>query len=171
MVTADLSGVAFFAPIAAFLLVFLVSFAIFHKTGVLGESKWLNLFISFIIATLFVSFAGGRVYVQTIIPWIAIALICLVFLLAILGFIGKDVDFMKKGVGIAFIIILGVIFLISAFFVFSEVLVRYLPGPTFGQGASPDERYFLSWLYSPRIAGAILLIIISALVSWILVKK
>jgi hypothetical protein len=171
MATADLSGIAFFAPIAAFLLVFLVSFAIFHKTNILGESKWLNLFISLIISSLFVSFAGGRLYVQTIVPWIAIALVCLVFLLAILGFVGKDVDFMKKGVGIAFVVILGIIFLISAFFVFSEVFIKYIPGPTFARGSSPEERYFLSWLYSPRIAGAIILIVISAIVSWILVKK
>jgi hypothetical protein len=168
---ADLTGISYFAPIAAFLLVFLVSFAIFHKTTLLGESKWLNLFVSLVISSLFISFAGAGTYVQTIVPWVAIALVCLVFLLALTGFVGKDVQFMNKGIGIAFVVILGIIFLVSAFFVFSEVFIKYIPGPTFGYGASANERYFLSWLYSPRIGGAIILIVISAIVSWILVKK
>ena len=168
---ADLSSITFFAPIAAFLLVFIVSFAIFAKTKVLGENKFVQIFLSFIIAVLFISAAGVRVYTQVIIPWIAVLLISLVFILAITGFIGKDLNFMNKGIGIAAVIILALIFVISAFFVFSNIISSYLPGPSYGNGADPQLIFFLDWIYSPRIIGAILLVVISAIVSWVLVRK
>jgi hypothetical protein len=163
----DISGISYFAPIAAFLLVFIVSFAIFHKTKILGESKFIQIFISFIIAVLFVSAAGVRVYTQVIIPWVAVLLISLVFIMAITTFIGKDMEFLHKGIGIGAVILLAIIFLVSAFFVFSHVITSYLPGQNFGSGADPNVITFLDWLYSPRVIGAILLVIISAAVSWI----
>ena len=167
---ADLSSITYFAPIAAFLIVFLISYAIFAKTKLLGESKWLNLFISFLIATVFISAAGATTYVQTVIPWAAILLITLVFILMITGLVGKSTEFMSKGIGVVFVIILGLVFLISAFFVFSHILAGYLPGPNFGYKADPQAIFYLSWLYSPIVLGAILLVIISAVVTWVLVK-
>lgn len=166
---ADVSAITYFAPIAAFLIVFVISFAIFAKIKLLGESKFVNIFISFLIAAIFVSAAGARQYVQTIIPWIAVLLIALVFILAITGFIGKEAAF-TKGIGIGFIVLFGLVFLVSAFVVFSNILVNYLPGPFFGRDLNPEAEFALSWFYSPRVAGAILLIIVSAAVSWILVK-
>jgi len=166
---ADISAITYFAPIAAFLIVFIISFAIFWKIKILGDSQFVNIFVSFLIAAIFVATAGARQYVQVIIPWIAILLVALVFVLAITGFIGKEVAF-TKGIGIAFLILFGLVFLISAFVVFSNLIVGYLPGPLFGWNTDPNTTYALSWLYSPRVAGAILLVIISAIVSWILVK-
>jgi len=168
--TSEISAIAYFAPIAAFLIVFVISFAIFAKTKLLGENNYINIFVSFLIAAIFVSAAGARQYVQTIIPWIAILLITLVFFLAILGFIGEPAESLTKGVGIAFIILLGLVFLISAFFVFSDIIIKYLPGPSFGMNANPNATFFLSWLYSPRVVGAAILIAVSAVVSWILAK-
>ena len=165
----DTSAITYFAPIAAFLIVFAISYAIFWKIKLLGESQFVNLTVSFLIAAVFVSAAGARQYVQVIIPWIAVLLVALVFILAITGFIGKEAAF-TKGIGVAFIILFGLIFLVSAFVVFSNLLVGYLPGPFFGRNVTPEAEFALSWLYSPRVAGAILLIAVSAVVSWILVK-
>jgi hypothetical protein len=167
---ADLAGIAFFAPIAAFLIVFIVIFAILSKFKLIGENQWLNLFISFLIATIFVSTAGAVTYIQTIIPWFAVLLISLFLLLLMTGFIGKPVEFMNKGVGVAFVIILGLVFIVSGFFIFSDIIISYLPGPAFGSGENFEATILLDWLYSPRIAGAILLIAISAIVSWVLVR-
>ncbi|MFH1425135.1 MAG: hypothetical protein ABIG28_00180 [archaeon] len=166
----DLTAITYFAPIAVFLIVFVVIFAILFKTKLLGESKWLSLFISFLISTLFISAGGAITYIKTITPWFAVLIISLVFLLTLTGFVGKPSEFMNKGIGIVFVIILALVFLISAFIVFSSSIFPYLPGPGFGSGSSTETTIALDYLYSPRIAGAIILIILSAIVSWILVK-
>jgi len=167
---ADLSAITYFAPIAAFLIVFIVLFAVLTKTKLLGDNKWVVLFVSFLIASIFVSVAGARQYIQTIIPWFAVLIVSLFLILILVGFIGKPAAFLNKGVGVAFVILLAIAFLISGFMIFSNVLVSYLPGPGFGTGDNFEATIALDWLYSPRVAGAILLILISAGVSWILVK-
>lgn len=168
---AEISAIAYFAPIAAFLLVFIVSFAILAKTKLLGESNFVQLFISLLISALFVSAIGVREYVQTIVPWFAVLLISLFLVLALVGFVGKPAEFMQKGIGIVFVVLLGFVFLVSAFVVFSDVLVNYIPGPFYGAGGDVRALLFTDWLYSPRVLGALSLIIISAVVSWILVKS
>jgi len=168
--TADLTAVTYFAPIAAFLIIFIVAYAIFAKTKLLGENNWLNIFVSFLIATLFVSVSGAQTYVRTVVPWFAVLMVTFVFILAIVGLIGKPMESLNKPIGIIFIVILGLVFLISAFFVFSDLFISYLPGPGFGMDGDPKTVYFLDWVYSPRVAGAALLIILSAVASWVLVK-
>jgi hypothetical protein len=170
MAAADLSGISFFVPIAAFLIVFIVVFLVLKKTKLLGEHDWVLLFISFLMAIIFVSVAGARQYIQTIVPWFAVLIISLVFLLLIVGFVGKPTEFLTKGIGIAFVIFLALVFLITGFFIYSSALAHYLPGPGFGTGDNLEATMFLDWVYTPRVGGAILLIIISAGVSWILVK-
>ncbi len=167
---ADTSAIAYFAPIAAFLVVFIVVYAVLLKTKILGDSKWVSLFVSFLIASIFISIAGARQYVQTVIPLFAILIVSLVFLLMLVGIIGKPAESFHKGIGLAAIIIFALVFLIAGFVLFSHLIVGYLPGATFGYNANPDALPALDWLYSPRVAGAILLVIISAAVSWVLVK-
>jgi hypothetical protein len=166
---ADLSGITFFVPIAAFLLVFLVSYAILFKSKLI-ENQWLLIFFSFLVASIFIASVGTTSFVISMVPWVAILLLSLFFILAIVGFVGKDADFMKKGIGYFAMFALGLIFLVSAFFVFSNILVPLLPGPGFGEGVNGNAFVLLSWLYSPRVAGAILLLVISAVVSYVLVK-
>src|SRR3989344_383893 len=116
----DLSGITLIAPIIAYLLVFLVSAAILFKTEVLGENRWVQIFVSLLIASLFVAFAGTREYVLTIVPWFAVLVISLFFVLFLVGFLGGGADFMKKGIGVVVIVIIGLIFLVSGFVVFSD---------------------------------------------------
>ena len=119
---ADVSALGYFAPIAAFLLVFVVVFAVLYKLKLVGDSKWVQLFISLLIASIFVSAAGTKDYVLTVIPWIAVLIISLFFILLLTGFIGEGAK-MGKGLGIAILIILALIFLVSAFVVFNDVLL------------------------------------------------
>ena len=168
---ADLNAIGFFAPIAAFLLVFLVVYAVLSRSKLLGEdNKWLNLFISLFIASIFVSAAGVTRLVQTVVPWFAVLFISLFLVLMLTRFVGKDVAFMEKGAGIVAVVVLGIVFLVSSFVVFSDVLFNYLPGPGFGTGGNLETLYLLDYLYSPRVTGAVLLIILSALVSFVLVR-
>jgi hypothetical protein len=161
---ADVSAVTYFAPIAAFLVVFLVSFAVFHKFKLLGESKWLNLFVSLIVAVLFISVASLRLYVQVITPWFGALLVSLFFMLVLLNFSGgKEAPGWLRGF---FVIGALLIFLISGIVIFSDSLAPWLPGTPESFG-NP----FTSWLYSPPVIGAVILIVIAAAVSWALIKK
>ncbi len=154
----DISGISYFAPLLAFLVVFVIVFALMNKTKLLGENVFIQLFVSFLISTIFISGAGVRDYVLTITPWFAVLVISLFFVLFVIGFVGKPAEFMQKGTGITFVILLIVIFLFSGFVVFSEFLLPFLPG-------GPR-----SWIYSTRVVGALLLIVISFIVSWVLVR-
>ncbi len=155
----DISGISYFAPLLAFLVVFVIVFALLNKTKLLGENAFIQLFVSFVIGTIFVSAAGVRDYVLTITPWFAVLIVSLFFVLFVIGFVGKPAESMTKGVGIVFILLLIIIFLFSGFVVFSEFLIPYLPGGP------------ASWIYSSRVVGALLLLVISAIVSWILVRR
>ena len=167
---ADVSGITYFAPLLAFLIVFIILFALLKKTSLLGDETFIHLFISFIIATIFVSAAGVRNYVLTIVPWLAVLIIALFFILFLLSFVGKSTEFMHKGIGITFIILLAIVFLVSGFIVFSESIYPYLPG-NYGTGDDPNLLSLLGWLYSGRVVGALSLVAVSALVSWVLVRE
>tara|TARA_Y100000310_G_scaffold302882_1_gene340701 strand:- start:3165 stop:3683 length:519 start_codon:yes stop_codon:yes gene_type:complete len=168
---ADISAIAFFAPIAGFLLVFIVIYAILARAKILGDDKiWLNLFVALFIASIFVSVVGVRQLVQTIVPWFAVLFISLFLILLLTKFVG-NIEFMEKGIGIAFVILLGIVFLVSAFVVFSDVIVKYVPGPGYGFGGDDNVLTITDWIYSPRVGGAILLVLISAVVAWVLVKS
>jgi hypothetical protein len=166
----DLAGFSYFAPILAFLIVFIIMFALLHKTKLLGEVVWFNLFISLFVAAIFVSAAGVRDYVLTITPWFGALVVSLFFILFIVGFAGKDVEFLHKGIGIFFVIVLILVFLVSGFIVFSDVLLPYLPGSS-GAGADPGVFSLTREIYGTRVFGAILLVAISAVVSWVLVRS
>ena len=168
MAVADVSFITYFAPIFAWLLVFVVMFALLVKSKILGESPGANFFVSFVIASLFVSAAGATDYVLQVTPWFAILLVSLFLVLILMGFVGELK--WNKGIGIVFVILLGIVFLVSAFGIFSHVISPYLPGNS-GYGGNPDVLFLTDWLYSPRVAGAILLIIVSAIATWVLTKK
>lgn len=167
--TVDVSGISYFVPVISFILVFVVTYAILNKTK-LFENKGIELFVSFLISTLFISAVGTVNYIETIVPWFAILLISLFFILMLTGFIGDKVDFLKKGFGILFVVLLFVVFLVSAFFVFSSSISPYLPGGD-REGADPYVLNATSWIFSSKFGGAFVLILVSALVSWILVKS
>ena len=155
-------------PILSFLVVFIICFAVLARIKILG-SKFLELLVSFIIAIIFVSAVGPRNYILAIIPWFAILIVGLFLVMVLTGFVGKDLIFMNKGIGIAFVVLLLIAFVVSIFFVFSSYLGPYLPFSS-GAGGSSGGLAFANWLYSPRVAGAILLLAISFVVSWFLVK-
>ena len=164
----DISGISYFAPLLAFLVVFVIVFALMNKTKLLGENVFIQLFVSFLISTIFISGAGVRDYVLTITPWFAALIVSLFFLMFILAFVGKPLDDWNKGIGILFVIVLIIVFLISGFVVFSDFIMPYLSGE--------NSEGTIGWLfnqsiYNSRVFGALLLVVVSALVSWVLMRK
>ena len=164
----DLSGFSFFIPLLTFLIVFLISYAVFAKME-LFENKFWQLFVSLLISIVFVTASGPAMFVSTIIPWFAVFLVAFVLVLALLGF-AKAGKGWETGMGKAFVIGLLVIFVISGIFVFSSYISPYLPWNS-GYGGNPDVLTVTSWIYQPRVYGALLLIVVAGLVSYILAKK
>lgn len=165
----DISGIYFFMPVFSFLFVFLIVYAILARTKILGESGFVNLLVSFIMAIIFMSFSSLELYVKTIVPW-AIVLLVIVFLVLLLaGMSTKDLGkIMTNKFAWAIIIILLIIFLISAIKVFNPVFHPDLV-ITSGEGTSLVEQ--IAYSLDGRVTGTILLIIIALAVSWILTRK
>jgi len=169
MTQLDVSAFEYFLPILSFLVVFFVSFFAISKSKII-ENKFTESLLSFIIAIVFVAVTPLRNFVLTIIPWFAVVLVGAFLIFTLGGFLGKDA--LPKGAGKAFVWILAVVFIVTAFFVFSYYIIPYLPGYTglSGNPGNPVVLRGLSLLYSPKVAGALLVLGIGALVSWIVVK-
>lgn len=155
MTSVDLSLIQNYLPILSFLLVFVVVFAMLAKYKILGESKFVNLFVSFLIAAIFVSLTSAREYVISITPWFAVFVIVSLFILSLVGFSGKIPEVFTKGVGIVISIGLIIVFLVSAYYTFSS---------------EPFLVQLGAWISKPSVYGILLLVVLSAIVSWVLIK-
>ena len=119
----DISGIYFFMPVFSFLFVLLIVYAILAKTNILGESQFINVLISFIIAVVFMSFSSLELYVTTILPWTVVLLVCILLVLLVAGLSTKELSkIMTTQFAWVAIAILIVIFLIAAIYVFNPVL-------------------------------------------------
>ena len=137
------------------MIVFLLTFAVFQKAKIFDHKGW-QIFTSFLIATLFISAVDPTKYVSAIVPWFAVFIVAFVLIMVLVGFIGADkIPGISKGIGIFFVFALLAMFLISGVFVFSSY-----------KGFS----FIWDWVSSPRIYGALALLIISGLISWFLAR-
>jgi len=169
---ADVSAFTYFAPLLSFLIVFTITAVLLYRTKVLGESSWLVVFVSFLISVVFVTAASVRQVVLDVIPWFVVLLLALFFMMMLIKFVGtKTDDVFGKHVGWIFVVAVIVLFLVAGIKVFAAVFYPYLPGPYFGQGGDPQLTYFFSWIYSPQIFGAILLLLVGGAVSWFLARN
>lgn len=165
----DITGISYFLPVISFLVIFVISFAVMSKIK-FPENKFLQALVAFLIATLFISVGGARSYIENVTPWFAVILICLFLMLLVIGLAGKDLEKWGGVFGKIFVVILFVVFVIAALFVFSSYIAPYLPW-TAAYGSTKASSTLGDWLYSSHIGGSILLLIISALVAWLLVKS
>lgn len=164
----DVSGLSFFMPIFSFFLVFIIVYSILFATKIIGESKWLILFVSFIIAVIFISFSPASLFVQEVVPWVAILLVIVFLVLLVLMFQGsKGVIGNKTFAGIL-IALLIIIFILVAIKVFNPIFKPVLPG-------TPVENDFWAsvknFLYSGKFLGSALLIALAYIVAKIITKK
>jgi len=152
--SASLSAIGYFMPVFAFLLVFIVVYALLAKTKILGESSWIMLFISFVLSSFFIVEASLVEFIEFSSAWFS-ALVILVFLvLLLLAFMpGKEpLGFLSKSAWFSWVF-LGVIialFVVSAAYVFNWAV---------NWGMVRD------WFYSDWF-GMVLLLVIAGVVSW-----
>lgn len=120
---AELSTINWFLPIFAFLLVFVVVYAILKKTEILGDNSTVSLFISLIIAAFFIVQTQLVDFVVLTSSWMAVIAIILFFLFLALAFIpGKNnLDFITKGnwFGIVVFVLMIIFFLVASGYIFS----------------------------------------------------
>lgn len=159
MAGASLSAIGYFMPIFAFLLVFIVIYALLVKTKVLGESSAVMLFISFILSSFFIVETSLVEFVEFSSAWFSAFIVGLFFLIVILAFIpGIDLgDFFGKNNWFAWVLLVLVVvfFITSSAYVFNWV---------FNWGM------LWNW-FSSDWFGMILLIVIALVVSFVLTKK
>ena len=156
----DISGVSYFMPIIGFLFVFTIVYALLAKLKLLGENKFINLLVAFIVAIIFSAMSSAQEYVETVTPWFVVLMIALFFVLILVGFRGMDYEkFFTPGVMWVFIAVLIVIFLIAAIKVFPTV---------FGDLWDQVTDFVTN---EARIAGAIILLIVAALAAWVITRK
>lgn len=163
----DISGINFFMPVFSFLFVFILVYALLAKTKIIGDNKFVLLLISFIIAVVFMSFSSLELFVRTIIPWFVVLVIA-VFLILIIGFFSSKSWVPKSGFAWVIIVVLLVIFLISAIYVFNPVFHPDL-GVTSGESTSLLQQ--IRGYMDGGVVGSIILIIIAIIVAWVITKK
>ena len=151
----DISGFSYFMPIFGFLFVFVIVYALLAKTKILGDNKFINVLISFIISIIFSLMLPAQEYVEIVTPWFAILAISLFFILILIVLSQSKIEsIMKPGFVWVFIIILILVFLFSAVkvFAFWNPIFEFI-----------DTR--------GRVFGGILLLVIAGFVAWVITKK
>lgn len=151
-----IEGINFFMPIFAFLFVFVLVFALLVKTKILGDNKFVHIFISFIMAIFFVVNASLVDFIRLNTAWFAVFLICIFFIFLLIGFTHGKVEILQqKWVGWTLIVGLLVFFVISSSFVFNWAI----------------NLEALNGWFDLRWVGFGFLLIVALVASWLLTKK
>lgn len=152
-------AVSYFLPVFAFLLVFIVVYALLKKTEILGGSEPVMIFISFILASFFIVEASLVEYVKFSGAWFAVIIIAVFFLVLIFGLLPGDNPFgevnKKSWIGWVVVGLIVALFVISSAYVFHWAV----NWDTLSHWADSD------WF------GMVLLLIIAALVAWKIAGK
>ena len=155
---AELSALGWFFPIFAFLLVFIIIYAVLKKIDIV-ESGGVRLFISLIIASFFVVQTQLVDFVMLTSSWIAVIAVVLFFLFVVMAFIpgDKGFDFIKEKswFGIVLLIIMVIIFLVASGLIFNWAV----------------NWEFLRNLANKEWFGFLILIIIAAITAAVISKK
>ena len=154
---ASVSAIGYFMPIFAFLLVFIVIYALLKNTKVLGTSEGIMLFVSFILSSFFVVEASLVEFVKFSSAWITVLIFCLFIFVLIMAFMPgiKLGEVFGKGwlAWVVLAIIIGV-FVISSAYVFNWAV---------------NWGMVYDWFYTDWF-GMVLLLLIAGLVSWRITK-
>jgi len=169
MVAYDFSPIRAILPIFGFLLVWIVMYLVLWKIKVLGENKWALIFVSLLIGVFFIAFSRGEKLLESVTPWFAVIVIMIFFVLVIMMFIGVDMKNYNKGLMVVFLVIMAIVFLVSFYFVYNDILYYYLPGSP-DSGLDNVGANFKNWLWSVNTIGTVVLIVLAALAAWILTR-
>ena len=176
--TLNIALLKYFMPIFLFLFVFALVFALLKKTGLIGDSPFPVMVISFVIAIVFVVTPAAVKFTNAVTPWMVVFIISLLFIFLILNWL----EVLPKGAGLAgavggntwlawlIIVVILAIFIFAGISAFGPML-----SPTdgvSGDGATGVIREGVKKvLFHPAILGLALLFIIAAVTAWVLGTK
>lgn len=162
MVEIDLSGIGSFIPVFGFLLVFVVTYALLGKTKILGENKFIHILVSFAISIIFLVSANAINYIRVVTPWFAIFVVSILLIMLVVGLMPGDKaleSVFKPGFAWFIVIVLMIVFLLSAVYVFSDAINKYV-------GQTPKQ-----FLLKPNVLGVIILGAVTFFAGWLLTRK
>lgn len=156
----DISGISYFLPIATFVLIFVVVFAILKKTEILGDNNFTMAIIGLIMAVIFVSFSDVRAYLEAVSPWFVVILILMFFVLLLSGFLlAKDITkIARPGVAWVFIALVALAFILIAY-------------NHFGLACNSTFLTIKHWVYEEDVSGSIVLGIVALVVGIFITRK
>lgn len=158
-------ALAYIMPLLAYLFIFTLVYALLAKTRILGENKFVHFTLSVIVAVIFILSPMATEFTALTIPWIAIFIFMIFFILLTVTFVRGKIDDIVKSPVIAIIIsiIILIVFIISAINVF---------GPLVSQGYfSTEGQQAFDFFTNPQFYGLAILLVIAVIVSWIVTKK
>lgn len=153
---AQIGGITYFLPIFSFLLVFILVYAVIKKSKIL-ENEAVAIFVSLILASFFIVNAKLVEFVKFNAAWFAVFLVCVVFILVFLAFVGDN--YLKtitenKGVALVIVGVLVVAFILSAARIFNWVI---------------DWSKLKGWAQTDWF-GMILLFVVAGIVAFLITK-
>ena len=155
----NIEGFDYFLPVLVFLFIFVIMYALLAKLKILGENKYINVIVSFIIAVIFVTLSSAREMVMRVTPWFAVLLILLFFVLLIIGFSQKKMENMMKP------------WLAWVFIIIFVIIVLFILFQNFGYSSNFGDFLLDVSLDYPKISGSVILLILAGLTSWVLIAK
>jgi len=166
----DLGLLDFFVAPFAFILVFVIVWALLEKTGFFGggvNGKWANALIAFTLAILFIVVPEATTILSIVTPWIVILLIFLIFIVLIFLFMGVSPDvvsgaFRRDTVFWIILILCVGIFGYALMQVYGDEVRNIMAG----DADDPDDltQSIGEILFTPKVMGLFLLLGIAALV-------
>ncbi len=154
----SLAPIATIMPVISFLFVFILIYALFIKTKVLGDNVWTALFLSLIIASFFIVNVDLVEFTKMSISWFVVFIVCVFLILLVLGFVGDDtlkVFTGNKSIAGIIVALVVIVFVISSMY-------------TFNWAINWDK--IQGWVDKDWF-GMVALIIVAGIVSFVLTKK
>jgi len=155
----DLSAVGYFNPIFSFVLLFVIVFAILQKSKILGESKPIQAIVGLVLSLIFISVVEVRGYVESVVPWFAVLVVALFFVvfLAALG-LGKTDAIAKPWLIWVFIAILAIAFIYQGYH-------------SLDVASNGDYISIKHWIQNDEVSGAFWLVIFGAIATFVVTRK
>ncbi len=158
----------YFSPILVFILVFIIIMAILSATKILSGSPLFQFLIAFIISLVVILTTEGRQFIYNLTPAIAVLIIIIFVFLLVLAFTGNlGMILDNKVAGIVLLAIVAVIVIAVSLRTFPELQPYVTQNDT---GGNPTLLELKHIVVHPGVAGAIILLIIAAVVTWVLTK-
>jgi hypothetical protein len=152
----SLAPLGYFMPIFSFLFVFILIYALFIKTKVLGDNQAVSLMLSLMLSAFFIFNASLVELVTNASAWFVAFFVCIFLIVVMLTFTHGKIDkVMNKQMAWVLLAVVIIIFVVSSSYVFNWAV----SWGTLKDWANTD------WF------GFILLLVMAGIVSAVLTKK